>query len=306
MIEWLRSLNLAWEPLRLAVAVAAARMLQAAADRSLAAMREWWPLTASESGLAAHARQLGLVRDAGDARQTWDIPAPAVTRNGDRITVQWDLALRIDPALVRGGAEAWVRLVRLWSSSATRAHLNLYLSSTPSGDPLTVGPDLVDRFEAAGLITIGAYQVRIADVSRDTTDPYAWFLPAVAAARAAINAAAAGGATTLTIAAGDEPGESDEDWRRRVALAPAEARKWGQRRWLEGALPEGWSVAWELPHDGLRLGVDRLGAGKRLGRVPHVRLQAPAGTSEEAAEETRQAILRRLAPDIGVGVQIGG
>lgn len=164
MIEWLRSLNLAWEPLRLAVGVAAARLLQAAADRSLAAMREWWPLTASGDALETHARQLGLERRAG---------------------------------------------------------------------------------------------------------------------------------------------ESDDDWRRRVALAPAEARKWGQRRWLDDALPAGWSLAWELPRDGLRLGYDRLGYD-RLGGVPYLRLRAPVGTSDEDVEAARQAILRRLAPDIGVGVETTG
>ena len=95
-----------------------------------------------------------------------------------------------------------------------------------------------------------------------------------------------------------QPGESDDDWRLRVALAPAEARQWGQRRWLESALPAGWLVHWELPRDGLRLGVTPLPA--RLGSVPYVRLRAPIGTDEAAAAAVIEPLQRRLAPDIAV------
>ncbi|MCY4377332.1 MAG: hypothetical protein OXC31_26535 [Spirochaetaceae bacterium] len=63
MLDYLASLNLPYPETavrRWGLLRAAARTMQSAADAVVLAMREWWPLTASEDGLATHARQLDV------------------------------------------------------------------------------------------------------------------------------------------------------------------------------------------------------------------------------------------------------
>ena len=74
MLEFLRSLNLPYPDaarVRWGMLRAAARSMQQAADAVIAAMREWWPLTASDDGLATHARLLALSRQAGETDEEW-------------------------------------------------------------------------------------------------------------------------------------------------------------------------------------------------------------------------------------------
>ena len=74
MLRFLASLNLPYPPtaiVRWGVLRAAARTAQRAADAVILAMREWWPLTASDDGLATHARQLALSRQAGETDEEW-------------------------------------------------------------------------------------------------------------------------------------------------------------------------------------------------------------------------------------------
>ena len=74
MTRYLDSLNLPYPEtarVRWGMLRAAARVMQAAADAVVAAMREWWPLTASEDGLATLARQLGVPRQAGESLEDW-------------------------------------------------------------------------------------------------------------------------------------------------------------------------------------------------------------------------------------------
>ena len=69
MLRYLQSLNLPYPDSaqrRWGLLRAAARTAQMAADAVVAAMREWWPLTASEQGLETHARQLAVTRTPGE------------------------------------------------------------------------------------------------------------------------------------------------------------------------------------------------------------------------------------------------
>ena len=74
MLRFLASLNLPYPPtaiVRWGVLRAAARTAQRAANAVIVAMREWWPLTASDDGLATHAGLLALSRQAGETDEEW-------------------------------------------------------------------------------------------------------------------------------------------------------------------------------------------------------------------------------------------
>ena len=63
MLDFLRALNLPYPDaarVRWGLLRASARTMQQVADAVISAMREWWPLTASDTGLATHARQLAV------------------------------------------------------------------------------------------------------------------------------------------------------------------------------------------------------------------------------------------------------
>ena len=92
-------------------------------------------------------------------------------------------------------------------------------------------------------------------------------------------------------------GESDRDYRLRVAQAPADRRTWGRRGATSELLGE---VPWrEYPRHGSRFGYSVVGGGMLICADPVVRVGAAA------TDEQLSALKKRLAPDIAVAVADG-
>ena len=113
------------------------------------------------------------------ARQILRLGAPSrVDTRGPDIRVEWDdLALALDPALVEGGATTFLRHFSL--QSVNRSHrlnqrLRLRTAATATGADDDAGPDLSARFENHWTITIGGHELRRADWSPDSSEPYFW------------------------------------------------------------------------------------------------------------------------------------
>ena len=91
----------------------------------------------------------------------------------------WDGAVRLDPALVAGGGEAWLRHVSRSSGGGAR----IRLAASADGDPPASGPEFTDavkRHAAAFVFTQGAYSVTLkgpahSDIGwADPTERYFW------------------------------------------------------------------------------------------------------------------------------------
>ena len=65
----------------------------------------------------------------------------------------WNVVLRLNPRLIAGGGEAWLRIFRI---QAQLAYVRISLSATETGEPSAAGPQFTDLFETDGTITLTA------------------------------------------------------------------------------------------------------------------------------------------------------
>ena len=113
--------------------------------------------------------------------RTFTLPAPDQVDVADPdIRVRWDtISFLLDPELVDGRAEAYLRRLILRSNngnSADAQRIVLQTTSQPEeGSPGSAGPDLTAQFEGNWAMVVDG-QVFLAEwFTNDTSEPYTWF-----------------------------------------------------------------------------------------------------------------------------------
>ena len=142
---------------------AAARTSQGAADAVVLAMREWWPLTASDDGLATHARQLEVPpQQAGETDEAYRLRVAAEPGRRRR----WGRYGTVEAALdaISSDWEAW---------EFPRDSLRLDVDELDGYQRLDEGPAWIVWPSSAGSLTADqaaemlAYLVRTTDADID-------------------------------------------------------------------------------------------------------------------------------------------